>query len=153
MPSKMACPWPLLSWISKIPWLRGSYPDWRHAKTYLIAGAMTSCINGWILQALWIMSRPKNGKPQHLRSSVGYSRVTPCLPWFSSSLIFLKEGLNQGRFTWRHDSVLKCLASIIREGIPPSSKLFVDLPGLRANDLPPATISTDISIPQQQDLV
>jgi len=56
-----------------------------------------------------------------------------------------QEALNQGQFTWYHDSVLNDLTSLIRQVISPSGKLFINLPGLRANDLPTATIPTNIS--------
>ena len=56
-----------------------------------------------------------------------------------------QEALTQGRFTWRHDSVLNCIISQIKEEIPPSSKLYADLPGLRASESPPATLPTNLS--------
>ena len=56
-----------------------------------------------------------------------------------------QEALNQGRFTWRHDSVLNCLTSLVKPNIPSSCKFYVDLPGLRANESPPATIPIDVS--------
>ena len=45
-----------------------------------------------------------------------------------------QESLVQGRFTWRHDSVLNVLASSIWKLTPPSSKLFADIPLWRASD-------------------
>ena len=42
-------------------------------------------------------------------------------------------------------TVLNCLTCLVHQEVPPSSKLYVDLPGLRAGDSPPATIPTDIS--------
>ena len=56
-----------------------------------------------------------------------------------------QEALTQGRFTWRHDSVLNCIISHIKEEIPPSSKLYADLPGLRASESPTATLPTNLS--------
>ena len=55
------------------------------------------------------------------------------------------EALNQGRFSWRHDSVLNGLAYQILSKIDRSTKIFADLPGKRASDSPPATIPADIS--------
>ena len=55
------------------------------------------------------------------------------------------EALNQGRFTWRHDSVLNGLISHVLSKIDDSTKIFADLPGKRASDSLPATIPTDIS--------
>ena len=55
------------------------------------------------------------------------------------------EALMQGRFTWRHDSVLNVLASSIWKLTPPSSKLFADISSWRASDSPPFTLPTNIS--------
>ena len=55
------------------------------------------------------------------------------------------EALNQGRSSWRHDSVLNGLVSQILSKIDGSTKMFADLPGKRASDSPPATIPADIS--------
>ena len=55
------------------------------------------------------------------------------------------EALNQGRFSWRHDSVLNGLAYQVLSKIDRSTKIFADLPGKRASDSPPATIPADIS--------
>ena len=52
--------------------------------------------------------------------------------------------LNQGRFTWRHDSVLNALVHGIRSVLPKDEKLYADLPGLRACDNPPATVPQNI---------
>jgi len=52
------------------------------------------------------------------------------------------EALNQGRFSWRHDSVLN---GLVLPKIDGSTKMFADLPGKRASDSPPATIPADIS--------
>jgi len=43
--------------------------------------------------------------------------------------------------------------SLIRQDISPSGKLLIDLPGLSANDLPPAAIPTNISTTTRPDLV
>ena len=55
------------------------------------------------------------------------------------------EALNQGRYTWRHDSVLNGLVSHVLSKIDDSTKIFADLPGKRASDSPPATIPNNIS--------
>ena len=52
--------------------------------------------------------------------------------------------LNQGRYTWRHDSVLKHLSSILKSNVSPDTVIFVDLPGFRAVDSPPSTIPPHI---------
>jgi len=35
-----------------------------------------------------------------------------------------QEALTQGRYTWRHDSVLNCITSLVSEEVPPNSKLY-----------------------------
>ena len=62
--------------------------------------------------------------------------------------------LNQGRYTWRHDSVLSSLFHSLSRLLPPTYKLFADLDGLRAEDNPPATIPPSVlSTPLRPDLV
>ena len=39
------------------------------------------------------------------------------------------KALNQGRFSWRHDSLLNCLVSQVLSKIDGSTKTFTDLPG------------------------
>ena len=56
-----------------------------------------------------------------------------------------QEALTQGRYTWRHDSVLNCIISLVLNEIPPCAKLYADLPGLRASESPPATLPADLS--------
>ena len=53
--------------------------------------------------------------------------------------------LNQGRYSWRHDSVLKSITTAIQPTPGPSQKLYADLPGLRASNNPPATIPVNLS--------
>ena len=52
--------------------------------------------------------------------------------------------LNQGRFTWCHDSVLQMLVQGILPILSRDEKLFADLPGLHVCDNPPATIPQNI---------
>ena len=52
--------------------------------------------------------------------------------------------LNQGRFTWRRDSVLKCLVHGIKTFLSKDEKLYAELPGLRACDNPSATVPQNI---------
>ena len=62
--------------------------------------------------------------------------------------------LNQGRYTWRHDSVLSSLSHSLSRLLPPTYKLFADLDGQRAEDNPPATIpSTVLTTSLRPDLV
>ena len=44
--------------------------------------------------------------------------------------------LNQGRYTWRHDSVLIKISRVFQSLLPHSTTLYADLDGLRAEDNP-----------------
>ena len=54
--------------------------------------------------------------------------------------------LEDGRFTWRHDSVLQSIYKHLRNTINDSFKIFADLPGLRATESPPATMPQEVTI-------
>lgn len=54
--------------------------------------------------------------------------------------------LEDGRYTWRHDSVLHSIFRSIRISTSHSTIIFVDLPGLRASDAPQSTIPLDTLI-------
>ena len=64
--------------------------------------------------------------------------------------------LSQGRFTFRHDQVLHCLASGISTlvGQPNTIHVYADLPGMRASEAPPSTIPTSLMVtPYRPDIV
>ena len=71
--------------------------------------------------------------------------MSPLQIFVSYNNTYCQESLVQGRFTWRHDSVLNVLASSIWKLTPPSSKLFADIPLWRASDSPLSTLLTSIS--------
>ena len=54
--------------------------------------------------------------------------------------------LNQGRYTWRHDSVLAQIAKGLQKHLPPSVKVYADLDNMRADINPPATIPPNVLI-------
>ena len=56
-----------------------------------------------------------------------------------------QEALTQGRYTWRHDSVLNCLLSNVRETLSAIVHLYANIPTWRASESPPTTIPTNIS--------
>jgi len=56
-----------------------------------------------------------------------------------------QEALIQGRYTWRHDSVLNCLLSSVQKELPATAHLFADIPSWRASESPPATVPTSTS--------
>ena len=53
--------------------------------------------------------------------------------------------LDQGRYTWRHDSVLQVFVRSLLKDLSPSSKLYADLPGHLASESPPSTIPSNLS--------
>ena len=55
--------------------------------------------------------------------------------------------LNQGRFTWRHNSVLSNIIGLIRPCLSPGFRLFSDLPGFLApngGSIPPHILVTNL---------
>ena len=64
---------------------------------------------------------------------------------------FCSVALNQGRYTWRHDSVLSHIYSTIIEQKPEGLEVFVDLPDLNFNGstIPPDILTTT----QKPDIV
>ena len=76
-------------------------------------------------------------------------RVSPACPLCHQSpcttahiLVGCPHALEDGRYTWRHDSVLMNLFKSILHHLNPltSPSIYADLPGLRAWDNPPMTI-------------
>ena len=53
--------------------------------------------------------------------------------------------LAQGRYTWRHDSVLQVLVQGLQKDLVSSHKLYADLPGHLASVNPPGTIPPNLS--------
>ena len=53
--------------------------------------------------------------------------------------------LFQGRYTWRHDSVLQVFVHGLQKHLPEFFKLYADLPGYLASVSPPSTIPTELS--------
>ena len=51
-----------------------------------------------------------------------------------------KQALEDGRYSWRHDSVLQKIVSGLRSLLPTSTAIFADLPHFRADESPPATV-------------
>ena len=54
--------------------------------------------------------------------------------------------LNQGRYTWRHNSVLQKIVDHIKTYLDSDENLYADLPNHRASDNPPATIPPEILV-------
>ena len=56
---------------------------------------------------------------------------------------FCPVALNQGRYTWRHDSVLSHITNIIKSQTTSSTQIFADIPGHQINGI---TIPADILV-------
>ena len=56
-------------------------------------------------------------------------------------LNWCKTALDQGRFTWRHDSILSNLATEMKKRKPEDVTLYIDIPGHKING---GTIPADI---------
>ena len=66
-------------------------------------------------------------------------------------LNFCSVSLRQGRFTWRHNSVLNHIANTILQNKPPNLEVFSDVAGLDING---GTIPPDVLVTQSRpDLV
>ena len=52
--------------------------------------------------------------------------------------------LEEGRYTWRHNSVLLKLLKGLKRMLQPVDKLYGDLPGYWANESPRATIPPEL---------
>ena len=54
--------------------------------------------------------------------------------------------LLQGRYTWRHDVVLKRLYHLLKDHLDDSIMVFADLNNLRVSNAPQATIPLNILV-------
>lgn len=54
--------------------------------------------------------------------------------------------LSQGRYTWRHDSVLLQLFKLFRSNLDSNIQIYADLDNLRASESPPSTVPLDILV-------
>ena len=68
------------------------------------------------------------------------------LPTSAHILNQCPTALNQGRYTWRHDSVLRSFVKSLTSYLLSSEKLYADLPGKRASNNPPATLPLNLSV-------
>ena len=56
------------------------------------------------------------------------------------------EVLNQGCFTWHHDSVMNTLLLVVKCEVSPSTVVYGDQPGHRASGNPQSTFPSDLSV-------
>ena len=76
------------------------------------------------------------------------AKCGPChspLPTIHHILSGCPTALDQGRFTWRHDSVLSILVQSVKQYLQGDQKVYADLPGWLASESPPATLPSDLS--------
>ena len=53
--------------------------------------------------------------------------------------------LDQGRYTWRHDSVLQVFVQGLQRDLLPCCKLYADLPDHLTSISPPSTVPSNLS--------
>ena len=65
-----------------------------------------------------------------------------------------QTALTQGRYTWRHDSILYELVSTLQRNVPEGSNVYADLNGFRASSNPPASVPPELCLtPYRPDIV
>ena len=65
-----------------------------------------------------------------------------------------QTALTQGRYTWRHDSILYELVSTLQRNVPEGSKVYADLDGFRASSNPPASVLPELCLtPYRPDIL
>ena len=77
----------------------------------------------------------------HSRQPTTYHILTGC-----------STALDQGRYTWRHDSVLQVFVQGLQRDLPPCYKLYADLPGHLAGISPPSTVPSSLSLSLSRSL-
>ena len=89
---------------------------------------------------------PLNLKRWRLRTDAHCQLCNSSSPTTLHILNACPVSLNQGRYTWRHDSVLQKIVDHIKFHLDSEGVLYADLPNLRASDNPPATIPPEILV-------
>ena len=88
--------------------------------------------------------------PTPSTSNDGNSRLSQNVAFVKAHSLHILSGcstsLEQGRFTWHHDSVLLHLTQYLHGRCPPSISIYADLNGWRATESPPATFPPDLSV-------
>ena len=113
---------------------------WNHIKDSLPPGQLSLILRA----ASDTLPTPLNLHRWKIRTDSKCSLCNSIHPTVNHILNAGPTSLNQGRFTWRHDSVLQKLVIGIIPAISKKEKLYADLPNHRACDNPPATIPQDI---------
>ena len=115
---------------------------WNHLQAGLPAGQLSFFVQAGAADCL---PTPLNLRRCHYRICSKCPLCDSPNPMSAYILNRCQEALVQGWYTWRHDSVLSCLLSSVRNELPASVHLDADIPTWRASDSPPATIPTNIS--------
>lgn len=92
-----------------------------------------------------VLHTPLNLKRWNYKTDAKCHLCSLMSPTVSHILSCCPTALDQGRLTWRHDSVLNQLACSLDRLKGADQHLFVDLPGRLACTYPPATIPPSIS--------
>ena len=61
-------------------------------------------------------------------------------------LNYCTAALSQGRYTWRHDSILSHLVKALQRHLSANASLYADLPGYRYSDSPLATVPSSLVV-------
>ena len=125
--------------ILEVAELESSNHVWRRIMDGLPAGQMS-----FLLRAgSDTLPTPLNLKRWRLRMDSTCPLCGHTQPTIHHILSSCPEALQQGRYTWRHDSALQILVKSIKEHLDCNTILYADLPGMRASENPVATIPDD----------
>ena len=85
---------------------------------------------------------------------VGMNEKTRWAATYNDILNGCTVALEQGRYTWRHDSVLLKLMRGLLDEFDPNIKVYCDLEGFKASENPPATVPPSlVSTTARPDMV
>ena len=88
---------------------------------------------------------PLNLKRWRMRIDSRCALCSHHLPTTHHILSACPIALEQGRYTWRHDSTLNLLVKGLRTALP-EARILADLPGLRVEENPPSTIPSELLV-------
>ena len=88
---------------------------------------------------------PMNLRRWKLRTNAKCDLCQSPSPTIHHILSGCPTALDQGRLTWRHDSMLSFLAQGVKQNLEKDSKIFADLHGWLASESPLATLPADLS--------
>ena len=105
--------------------------------------------NGW--SSCWSALFSLKGRLSHFATRLNLKRWNFCIDAkcdlcgdLSPTVLHILNGcpvaLNQLRYTWKHDSVLKIIDAFVRPQLSTEEMLYTDLPGLKAQENPDCTI-------------